>query len=282
MLIGTAAYLPPEAIAGEREPDRHGDDYSFAVMAYEMLIGVLPFRGEGLSLLGQHGFATPRSPHEIHPRFPGPAADALLTGLLKDPERRLSAMALADALRGIPADAWAGVTPLPPEAPEIDATAFSPVTVPAGPRALPAPRSQSRRRRRRRGATVVAVAVAGLLGVTVAALTLTGDKALAVQEVSLSADATEGQCPAAVYLVTARIVTNGAAGRLSLRWSQPDGTRTDTTDVEVPEASAEVQAQLRFSVQGDTELTGQALLHVLTPTSLDSGPLTLTYSCPPG
>ncbi|MBA3523581.1 MAG: protein kinase, partial [Geodermatophilaceae bacterium] len=117
MLIGTPAYMSPESIQGEREPDRHGDDYSFAVMAYEMLVGVLPFRGEGLSLLGQHGFATPRSPLEIHPTFPAAAADALLAGLVKDPDRRLPAIALAGALRAMPAEAWTGVTPLGPGVP---------------------------------------------------------------------------------------------------------------------------------------------------------------------
>lgn len=276
VLIGTPAYLPPEAIQGERAPDHHGDDYSFAVMAYEMLVGVLPFRGEGLSLLGQHGFATPRSPSEIHPDFPAPAAGALLQGLVKDPDARLPAMALAAALREIPTTAWDEVTPLAPEFPEHGATSFAPAT---GSTTLP--RLLTPRRRRRRRALVVVVAAAALAGVAVAVLSLTGGDPLVVSQVALTSDPAEGGCPTADFVVTARIATNGTAGHLRLQWSQPNGDRTEPSEVRVPEGQREVVAELRFSVQGNTELSGDAVLHVLGPDPVDSRPLTLTYRCPP-
>ncbi|MCH7665102.1 MAG: protein kinase [Acidobacteria bacterium] len=46
--VGTAAYLAPEQIRGER-PDRATDLFSFGVLAYELLTGHRPFEGETLS-----------------------------------------------------------------------------------------------------------------------------------------------------------------------------------------------------------------------------------------
>ncbi len=46
--VGTAAYLAPEQIRGER-PGRATDLFSFGVMAYELLSGHRPFEGETLS-----------------------------------------------------------------------------------------------------------------------------------------------------------------------------------------------------------------------------------------
>ena len=46
--VGTAAYLAPEQIRGER-PDRATDLFSFGVLAYELLTGHRPFEGKTLS-----------------------------------------------------------------------------------------------------------------------------------------------------------------------------------------------------------------------------------------
>lgn len=46
-VIGTPAYLSPEAFANPLDVDTRSDVYSLGVMLYELLIGVLPFVGEG-------------------------------------------------------------------------------------------------------------------------------------------------------------------------------------------------------------------------------------------
>lgn len=44
---GTQAYMPPEHLRGEGSPRRRADQYSFCVMAWELLFGVRPFAGDG-------------------------------------------------------------------------------------------------------------------------------------------------------------------------------------------------------------------------------------------
>jgi len=98
--------MAPESVLSGSEPDSHADDYAFAVMAYEVLVGQRPFLGDGLAVLGQHGFVIPPSPVEVLTSFPPTAAEALLSGLDKDPTRRLSARELVARLRSVPAGAW--------------------------------------------------------------------------------------------------------------------------------------------------------------------------------
>jgi len=60
MIIGTPAYLSPERARG-LEADHRADIYALGIIAYNMLNGGLPYKGEPMSLLFQHieGKATP-------------------------------------------------------------------------------------------------------------------------------------------------------------------------------------------------------------------------------
>ncbi len=97
MIVGTAAYLPPEqAVGGEVTP--RSDLYSLGAMLYEMLTGRPPFVGDGsVAIIGQHLNAKPITP-SWHNRKVGPDVDELVLSLLeKDPDRRPASAAAVRA-----------------------------------------------------------------------------------------------------------------------------------------------------------------------------------------
>lgn len=91
VLLGTVAYMAPEAALGMRSLDRRADLYALGVILYEMLAGKHPFtETEPAALFAQHR-ATPPPP--IAERSPGvsvpPALEAVVMRLLaKDPDDR--------------------------------------------------------------------------------------------------------------------------------------------------------------------------------------------------
>ncbi len=98
-MVGTAAYMAPEVIAGGRAHPS-ADLYAFACMAFEMLTGRRPFPdGEvGTVLFAHLERPVPRA-CAIRPDLPRRVDRVLAAGLAKDPRGRpRSAMALVDAL----------------------------------------------------------------------------------------------------------------------------------------------------------------------------------------
>ena len=107
-IIGTPAYMSPEQIRGEsdgegpREVDGRSDLYSTGVMLYQLLTGVLPFRGSRMSILAAHLTKTPPPMKEANPKVTIPAGveRVVLQCLEKDPDKRpQSARELADRFR---------------------------------------------------------------------------------------------------------------------------------------------------------------------------------------
>jgi class 3 adenylate cyclase len=102
MIVGTAAYLPPEQAVGG-EPTPRSDLYSLGAMLYEMLTGRPPFLGDdSVSIIGQHINARPIAPSWHNPAV-GPDVEELVLSLLeKDPDRRpASAAAVRERLEQI-------------------------------------------------------------------------------------------------------------------------------------------------------------------------------------
>jgi eukaryotic-like serine/threonine-protein kinase len=102
LVLGTAAYMSPEQVGGERVGPQ-SDLYSLGVVLYEMLTGALPHRGDDPIATAMKHLNQPAP----HPRDANSAVseelDALSAKLLaKDPQERYSgAAALAEDLRRI-------------------------------------------------------------------------------------------------------------------------------------------------------------------------------------
>lgn len=108
-VIGTPYFMSPEQCAGKPAIPQ-SDQYSLGVVAFQMLIGAVPFQADTLAAIMHHHFFT--APPDVTAARPdAPAAlTAVLTRMLaKDPERRyahtrdllasLEAIALTDAER---------------------------------------------------------------------------------------------------------------------------------------------------------------------------------------
>jgi serine/threonine protein kinase len=108
VLIGTPAYMSPEQIKGgiDRDGERHdidgrSDIYSTGVLLYQLLTGVLPFRGSTTAMLAAHLNHSPPPMNRANPAVSvhiSPEIERLVTqSLEKDPARRpQSASDLAD------------------------------------------------------------------------------------------------------------------------------------------------------------------------------------------
>ena len=100
-VMGTPEYLSPEQ-AESGSVDARSDQYSLAVMAFEMIAGRLPFRGPNpQDYLRQHVDETPPSLLQLEPDLPPEVAKVIDRGLGKEPGARYSsADAFAEAFRG--------------------------------------------------------------------------------------------------------------------------------------------------------------------------------------
>jgi hypothetical protein len=112
---GTPAYMAPEQVSGG-PVGPPADRYALATMAYEFLVGEVPFESDGVfEFLYAHVHREPPVPSSLEPSL-GPAVDAvLLRGLAKDPARRWQscgelATALEGAMRGEMPPAAAGAS----------------------------------------------------------------------------------------------------------------------------------------------------------------------------
>ncbi|HVH09268.1 MAG TPA: serine/threonine-protein kinase [Gemmatimonadales bacterium] len=95
--IGTPHYMSPEQAAGDREIDGRSDIYSLGVVAFQMLVGELPFQAPTVpGVLMKHITERPPLITDRRPEVPEDLAACVMRSLEKDPEDRWPT---ADALR---------------------------------------------------------------------------------------------------------------------------------------------------------------------------------------
>lgn len=104
-MVGTPAYMSPEQINTPRDIDGRSDQYTLAIIAWEMLTGERPFAGDTPgNLLKQHILDSPPHLYDRNPALPGGLDAPLQRALAKTPDARFESCsafvsAIADAAR---------------------------------------------------------------------------------------------------------------------------------------------------------------------------------------
>ena len=130
LVLGTPSFMSPEQLAGKRV-DGRSDLYSLGVMLYQLLAGVLPFRGDSMAEL-MFKIANEPAPdiRKVRPELPMAISVVLGRALTKAPEERYQdGMAFASDLReamaslGGPSDSTdTDAQPVAPGRPDFAAT----------------------------------------------------------------------------------------------------------------------------------------------------------------
>jgi len=107
-LVGTPAYMSPEQFSGEWEIDGRSDQYSLAIVLFEMLSGEVPFKGDTTAkLMKNHLMDDPPSLRTLRSDLPESVEPVVEEALQKKPQDRYPTIeafhkAFAEAVKGEP------------------------------------------------------------------------------------------------------------------------------------------------------------------------------------
>ncbi len=130
LVLGTPSFMSPEQIAGRRV-DGRSDLYSLGVMLYQMLAGVLPFRGDSMAeLMYKIANEEAKDIRSVRPELSAKVAQMVALALSKKPEARYqNGDQFATHLRAAMADMGLENRPTSPthasNAPPSDDTAYA-------------------------------------------------------------------------------------------------------------------------------------------------------------
>jgi eukaryotic-like serine/threonine-protein kinase len=140
LALGTPAYMAPEQATGQRTVDARTDQYSLAVVCYEMLTGRPPFTGgSGAAIIAQRFTAPVPSVRGARADVPDTADRAIRRALALDPDERFDST--IEFVRALGA---AGLTPAS-GMPAIPEAAVPSASVEAAPPAALSPTAPLRR-----------------------------------------------------------------------------------------------------------------------------------------
>lgn len=101
MVVGTPYYMSPEQFSDEWDIGGYSDQYSLAVVVFEVLSGKVPFEGANTAqVMYKHLTKMPPQIHELKPKYNPAVSDVLQQALNKKPNDRYhSVMAFVEALQ---------------------------------------------------------------------------------------------------------------------------------------------------------------------------------------
>ncbi|HLG06786.1 MAG TPA: serine/threonine-protein kinase, partial [Gemmatimonadales bacterium] len=104
VIVGTPKYMSPEQAMGKHDLSPATDQYSLAVVGYQMLSGRVPFEGDNVrEVMARQLFDEPVPLSRLLPDVPSEVSSTIHQGLRKDPGRRFASMdAFARSLSGEP------------------------------------------------------------------------------------------------------------------------------------------------------------------------------------
>ena len=102
VVIGTPQYMSPEQAMGKQAPDPRSDQYSLAVVGYQMLTGRLPFEGDNVrELMVKQLLEEPTPLSRLVADIPSAMSATIHQALRKEPKLRFASMnAFARSLQG--------------------------------------------------------------------------------------------------------------------------------------------------------------------------------------
>jgi len=156
-VIGTPFYMSPEQAKGQ-DVDGRSDQYSLAVVAFQMITGRMPFPDDSIhTVIYKHIFEEPPSIRELRPDCPAYLATAVHKALAKEPEDRFASMEdFAGAL--MPHRHVSSMAGIGASAEHVSPDAATTITPRTGPTFI-TPRKQPRKRRLGMAATLVSALV---------------------------------------------------------------------------------------------------------------------------